>query len=159
MDPNKPLWMQSGTRAVNLARCTPLEFIRAHCEVLRKELMKSMGAKPEWFQIEILELLFESDQRDGVPVDRISAAMYDGLLLKGARTRCGNRPARAQYVCPYPDRDVDQQESVCDGMASLSLGPALKAQFMASVGDTEQGLIPFEDGITGNGNSKADHQD
>eukprot|EP00961_Rhodomonas_salina_P027194 367994-Rhodomonas_salina.1 len=42
-------------------------------------------------------------------------------------------------------------------MASLSLGPALKAQFMASAGNAEQSLTPFEDGITGNG--KADHQD
>eukprot|EP00961_Rhodomonas_salina_P157187 2116262-Rhodomonas_salina.1 len=125
MDPNKPPWMQSGTLGVNLERGTPLEFIRLHCEVSREALLNSMVNKPAWFQIEILELLFESDQRDGVPVDRISTAMYDGLLRKGARTRCCNRPARAQHVCPYPDRDVDQQEPVCndqqepvcDGMA------------------------------------------
>eukprot|EP00961_Rhodomonas_salina_P244741 3307688-Rhodomonas_salina.2 len=85
--------------------------------------------------------------------------MYDGLLRKGAGTRCGNRQARAQYVCPYPDHDVDQQEQVCvdqqepvcDGMASLSLGPALKAQFLAS--DTGHWSTPIEDGVTGNGNS------
>eukprot|EP00961_Rhodomonas_salina_P256389 3464915-Rhodomonas_salina.1 len=34
-------------------------------------------------------------------------------------------------------------------MASLSLCPVLKAQFMASAGDTKHDLIPFGDGITG----------
>eukprot|EP00961_Rhodomonas_salina_P123505 1663873-Rhodomonas_salina.1 len=74
--------------------------------------------------------------------------MYDCLLRKGASTRCGNRPARTSKVCPYPDLDTDQHESVCDGMASLLLGPALKAQFMAS--DTGQRLTPIEDGFTDN---------
>eukprot|EP00961_Rhodomonas_salina_P285575 3859200-Rhodomonas_salina.1 len=99
--------------------------------------MQAMASKPEWFQVKVLELLFESDRRDRVPVDRISSAIYDCLLRRGAGTRCGNRPVRAPKVCPYPDRDteqheslcdgMEQHESLCDGMASLLFGPALKA--------------------------------
>eukprot|EP00961_Rhodomonas_salina_P275199 3717808-Rhodomonas_salina.1 len=63
-DPDQPPWRQNGAHSTNLARCTPLEFIRVHCEASRKKLLTGMASKPESFQREVLELLFESDQRD-----------------------------------------------------------------------------------------------
>eukprot|EP00961_Rhodomonas_salina_P036849 495488-Rhodomonas_salina.1 len=64
-NPNQLPWMRNGAQAVNLARCTPLDFIRAHSDASRKELLLAMNNRPGWFQVEALELLFEGDRRDG----------------------------------------------------------------------------------------------
>eukprot|EP00961_Rhodomonas_salina_P033582 451834-Rhodomonas_salina.2 len=134
-NPNQLPWMRNGAPAVNLACCTqaPLDLIRAHSGAPRKKLLRAMTNRPRWFQVEALELLFEGDRRDGIPINQDSLALYDYLLRNSPGTLCCNCPARAPKVQPYlMVQDEEQQEPVCVGMASLSLGPALKAQFAAS---------------------------
>eukprot|EP00961_Rhodomonas_salina_P153817 2071842-Rhodomonas_salina.1 len=48
-NPNQLPWMRNGAQAVNLVRCTPLDFIRAHCDASPKKLLRAMNNQPGWF--------------------------------------------------------------------------------------------------------------
>eukprot|EP00961_Rhodomonas_salina_P174411 2352039-Rhodomonas_salina.1 len=61
VNPNQLPWLRNGSPAVNLARCTPVDFIRAHSGAPRTKLLRAIINQPGWFQIEVLELLFKGD--------------------------------------------------------------------------------------------------
>eukprot|EP00961_Rhodomonas_salina_P233946 3161427-Rhodomonas_salina.1 len=68
-DLNRPQWQNDSISSVDLAQCTPLEFIRTHHNETPQALLSSLTTRPDSFQIETLELVFEIDRKDRTIVD------------------------------------------------------------------------------------------